>query len=284
MIRGALLAGALCACGDDGGMTGPDGGDGNGCQRPALDQPWLGGLVGDVVAQLASAPRYTLDERTTARTYLSSQLAQLGWAPQLQSYATGTNVYATIPSTTGATRQVVVGAHFDTVSGSPGANDNATGCAVVMAVARYLQDLPCRDEVVIVAFFDEEEEGLFGARAFASMVSASNVLAVHTIDQVGWDMDNDRRFEIELPTTALEAEYRAAATIVGVPVTKTSTSGTDHQAFRALGFSAVGLTEEYVGGDTSPYRHTAQDIASTVETAYTALAAQLTAQVIMTEL
>ena len=62
--------------------------------------------------------------------------------------------------------------------------------------------------------------------------------AVHTVDQIGWDNDNDRRFELELPTQTLEAEYRAAAAIVGVPVAVTSTQGTDHQAFRDDGFAA----------------------------------------------
>jgi Zn-dependent M28 family amino/carboxypeptidase len=87
-----------------------------------------------------------------------------------------------------------------------------------------------------------------------------------------------------MPTTALEAEYRAAAMVVGVPVTKTTTEGTDHEAFRDRGLPAIGLTEEYVGGDTSPYRHLAQDTAVTVDRSYLALGAKLVAQVVMSEL
>jgi Zn-dependent M28 family amino/carboxypeptidase len=285
------LFAALIACNDD-AMTGPDGGDptgdgasgdGAGCQRPALDQPWLSGLVSGVVTQLASAPRYTTTQRSTARTYLSDQLMQMGWSPMLHNYPSGANVYATLPATTGATRQIIVGAHFDTVSGSPGANDNATGCGAVMAIARYLKDMTCRNAVIKIVFFDEEEQGLFGARAFAQTLSPADVLAVHTIDQVGWDMDNDKRFEIELPTATLEAEYRTAASVVGVPVTKTSSGGTDHEAFRDLGFAAVGVSEEYVGGDTSPWRHSVSDTADTVKFSYNELAAKLAAQVIMTE-
>jgi len=291
MTRFAPVLAALFACGGDDGAMNPDGGgdgsngsgDGGGCMRPALDQPWLSGLVSGVVTQLASAPRYLTTERQAARTYLSNQLTQMGWTPQLHNYATGANVYATIPSTTGATKQIIVGAHYDTVQFSPGASDNATGCAAVMALARYLKDMTCRNAVITIVFFDEEEAGLFGARAFAQTLSPANVLAVHTIDQVGWDSDNDKRFEIELPTTTLETEYRAAASVVGVPVTRTSTQGTDHEAFRDLGFAAVGISEEYVGGDTSPERHKTTDTANTVTFSYNELAAKLAAQVVMTE-
>lgn len=286
---------ALAACtGDDAMMMGPDGGtgtdgsmtggDGDGCTTPALDQPWLGALLSGAVSGLAAAPRFQLTERQTARSFLQQQLTQIGWTPQLHSYNTGANVYATIPATTGETKQIVVGAHYDTVQGSPGANDNATGSAAVLAVARYLKDMTCRRYTVTVVFFDEEEKGLFGSRAFADTLSPASVIAVHTVDQIGWDNDNDRRFELELPTQALEAEYRAAAAIVGVPVAVTSTQGTDHQAFRDDGFAAIGLTEEYVANDTSPYRHTAQDTAATVKQSYLELGTKLVAQAIMSEL
>lgn len=293
------LLGALLACtGSDNGMTdepdgGVTGGDGSvtmtddsgvPCMQPALDQPWLAGLLSGAVNGLAAAPRYLLTQRQTARTFLQNQLTQLGWTPQQHTYQTGTNVYATLPATTGETKRIIVGAHYDTVSNSPGANDNATGSAAVLAIARYLKDMNCRKFAVTVVFFDEEETGLIGARAFANTLTAANVHAVHTIDQIGWDNDNDQRFELELPTAALEAEYRAAAMTLGVPVTKTSTQGTDHQAFREEGMAAIGLTEEYIGNDTSPHRHLSTDTAATVKQSYLQLGTKLVAQVVMTEL
>ena len=290
-----VLAGLLlvAACGADSNVSVDAPGssaDGStdgapGCMRPALAQTWLPMLVSDVLTNLP-APRYTTTQRTSARNYLQTQLTQLGLSPTLQSYSTGANVTARIAATTTTTtKRIIVGAHFDTVSNSQGANDNGTGVAAVLAVARYVTAMTCRKANVDVVFFDEEESGLLGAVAYANVINtASDVIAVHTIDQIGWDSDNDHRFEIELPTTALFAEYTAAASVVGVPVTKTTTQGTDHEAFRNDGFSAAGITEEYVGGDTSPYRHTAQDTASTVKQDYLALGAQLAAQVIMTEL
>ncbi len=256
-----------------------------GCKRPDLDAPWLRSLLVDSVGQLAAAPRFLSTERTAARTYLSNQLAGMGWTPQRHSYAGGENVFASIPATMGTGKTIVIGAHFDTVSGSPGANDNASGTAVVLAIARYLKDTPCRTSPVIVVFFDQEEQGLFGSIAYARTLSPTNVLAVHTIDQVAWDADGDKHFELELPTAALEAEWKAAAAVVGVTAIATSTGGTDHQAFRDRGFAAVGLTEEYVAGDTSPFRHLANDTPASVSpyVDYLVLAAKLTAQVVLEE-
>ncbi len=264
---------ALAACGDDV----PDH-----CTRPALDAPWLPQLLADTVAGLAAAPRALFTEREAARAFLADRLAALGLAPEVQDYPGGRNVHATLPASFGGgAGRIVVGAHLDTAGSSPGANDNASGAAVVLAVARYLTEVPCRTAPVTVAFFDQEETGLFGARAFAQQLPPGGVRAVHTIDQVAWDADGDRRFELEQPTAALEAEWRAAAAAVGAELAVTATGGTDHDAFRAAGFPAVGLTEEFAGGDTTPHRHTPDDTPATVNAAYHALAARLAAQAIL---
>jgi hypothetical protein len=290
-LRIAPVVLALAACGSPGDDTLPDAGaDASidsppGCTRPALDDPSLEAYVTGVVGQLADSPRFLTTDRNAARTYLMGELSAQGWQPSLHAYATGANVIATIPATMGSGKTIVVGAHFDTVSGSPGANDNASGTAVVLALGRYLKDTPCRTAPVVIALFDQEEQGLTGSRAYALTLTPSNVRAVHTIDQVAWDQDGDSRFELERPTPTLDAEWRAAAAVVGVPVTSTTTQGTDHEAFRDRGFAAVGLTEEYVGGDTSPARHTASDTPQSIApyTDYLVLAAKLTAQVVLSE-
>ena len=125
---------------------------------------------------------------------------------------------------------------------------------------------------------------MFGARAYAQSLSAADYRAVHTIDQVAFDDDGDRRFELEAPTATLETEWKAAAATIGVPVTRVTTEGTDHEAFRERGFAAIGLTEEFVGGDTSPFRHTAQDTVATVDLTYLGLAMKLTAQVVIEQI
>lgn len=254
------------------------------CARASLDAPWLDAQLAMTLRDVTRAPRATTTQRDDARSYLLAQLAAQGWNVTRHDYPGGANVLAEVPATRPDGDHVVVGAHFDTVEGTPGASDNATGVAVVVALGRYLQEVPCRSGRVTLALFDQEEQGLFGSRALAMTLDPSQVSAVHTIDQVGWDGDGDRRFELELPTPALETAWRAAAEVVGVSLVTTTSEGTDHESFRARGFAAVGLSEEYVSGDTSPHYHLPSDTASTVDAAYLALAAKLTAEVVITQI
>ena len=122
--------------------------------------------------------------------------------------------------------------------------------------------------------FDEEEEGLVGSRAFARKLrtDGTQVHSVHTIDQLGWDLDGDRHVELELPDRGLRELYVAAARDLGWNdpegmIVATNVASTDHASFRP-DFPAVGLTEEYRGGDTTPHYHRPTDGHQTVSFAY----------------
>lgn len=278
--RHALVVVVLAACSDS-----PDSPDAADCVR-AFDTGQLAAMIERTIAELAASPRASEGERDAARAGLSARLDELGLAPELHAYPGGANVIATLDATLPTDDSIVVGAHFDSAAGSPGASDNASGAAVVLATAGVLRDASCRHAAVTFAFFDQEEIGLRGSRAFAATLDPARVRAVYTIDQVSWDADGDRGFELELPTPAIENTWRVAAGAVGVTLTTTATTGTDHQAFREMGFAAAGLTEEYVGGDTSPHIHTAGDTPASVApyTAYAALAAELAATALVDEL
>ncbi|MEM0980610.1 MAG: M20/M25/M40 family metallo-hydrolase, partial [Cyanobacteria bacterium P01_H01_bin.58] len=62
---------------------------------------------------------------------------------------------------------ILVGAHYDTVPGTPGADDNASGLAVLLELARHAVAHPPRRPVWFVAF-DMEEYGLLGSQAYAA--------------------------------------------------------------------------------------------------------------------
>ncbi|WP_225889170.1 M28 family peptidase [Halomicronema hongdechloris] len=64
---------------------------------------------------------------------------------------------------------LIVGAHFDTVPGSPGADDNGTGVAVLLELARYFARYPPQSPLRLVAF-DLEEMGLQGSHAYAAQL------------------------------------------------------------------------------------------------------------------
>jgi Zn-dependent M28 family amino/carboxypeptidase len=143
---------------------------------------------------------------------------------------------------------------------------------MVLAAAKDLAALKDRNVNVVFVLFDEEEKGLIGSDRFAKMLKDQKVpvTSVHTVDQMGWDADGDRAIELELPDGKLAELYETAARESGlnVPLEVTRTDTSDHQSFRKYGFQAVGLTEEYVNGDTTPYYHTPRDTYATVNWDY----------------
>ncbi|MGF2033879.1 MAG: M28 family peptidase [Nostoc sp. CmiVER01] len=111
--------------------------------------------------------RYTTKERSLTRTYITTELIKLGWKPKLEKFSEGVNIFAERPGTNKAAKAILVGAHYDTVALSPGADDNASGVAVVLEVARLLGSRPT-PRTLQLAFFDKEEAGLLGSQAFVS--------------------------------------------------------------------------------------------------------------------
>jgi Zn-dependent M28 family amino/carboxypeptidase len=201
-------------------------------------------------------------------------LARLGFEAKRQPYGTegGENVYAVLRCGRPGAEALVLGAHYDSVRQGPGANDDATGVAAVVLVAAEMRRTTGRTRDLYFVFFDEEERGLRGSRAFAQMLAEEKraIFAVHTIDQMGWDSNHNRAIELELPYEGVNEVYQAAAKALHMPIViyTTTEAGSDHSAFRRLGFKAVGLTEEYRHKDTTPFIHRAGDTFPTVDFAY----------------
>jgi hypothetical protein len=249
-------------------------------QKPAID---ITALERDVVSKLSGqaeiepglklANRFAPENKKAARAFLERTWKGLGLEVQKQNYsAEGQNLFALLPATVPSDETIVIGAHYDTVRNSPGANDNATGTALITAAAAELARTTPRHRNIIFVLFDEEERGLRGSRAFAQKVKDENlkIHSVHTVDQMGWDKDGDRAIELELPYDGALALYEAAAKTMPspVPILVTKEAGSDHSAFRRLGFAAVGLTEEYRNKDTTPYIHKPTDTFETVQFGY----------------
>lgn len=68
---------------------------------------------------------------------------------------------------------VVLAAHYDSVEGSPGAADDASGVALVLEIARTLQRWDAPRRTLRYAFFDREEDGLLGSKAYVASLSAA---------------------------------------------------------------------------------------------------------------
>ncbi len=109
-----------------------------------------------------------------AEDYLTEQFRLLGLEVSTHPFKalgdTYRNVIGTHPPL--SPFPLIIAAHYDTVRGSPGADDNASALAVMLEVARCLRDVPLSREVRFIAFCLEEED-LLGSLAYVSWLRES---------------------------------------------------------------------------------------------------------------
>ena len=165
---------------------------------------------------------------------------------------------------------LVVGAHLDTVPQSPGAEDNASGVAVVLELARIARPEPgggSRLPVVWVAFGAEEPRGPgddehhFGSQEYVRRLGGDGREALRgmvSLDRVG----APGRVPVctgGLSPVRVRRELLAAADRAGVPARACDNRTSDHWPFEK-----AGETVARVGGNDSPGYHSPRDRPSTV--------------------
>lgn len=97
-----------------------------------------------------------------------------------------TSLTGVLPGTSAA--EIVLSAHYDTVSRSPGAGDDGSGCGTVLAAAADLARTP-RQHTLRVFLADGEEEGDLGSRAWLAALGPAGrdrILAAVNVEMVGW--------------------------------------------------------------------------------------------------
>jgi Zn-dependent M28 family amino/carboxypeptidase len=131
-----------------------------------------------------------------AAAFIEASLSGAGYAVREQSYrATGTpcrNLEAAIRGTSRPEEIVVVGAHYDTATGSPGADDNASGVAATLALARHFAGSHLARTLRFVAFVNEEPPYFWKAE-MGSLVYAKEcrrrgerIVAMLSMESVGY--------------------------------------------------------------------------------------------------
>jgi putative aminopeptidase FrvX len=144
--------------------------------------------------EVGPRPAGSAAERQAA-AYLARELADFGYIVAVQrgiklgnAGQSTAKVFGLAPGA-GRKPRIVVGAHYDTVSPAvQGANDNASGVAVVLELARLLVRQPLPYAIQIVFFGAEERspggDSLVGSRYFARR-SAGSAVAMVNVDMVG---------------------------------------------------------------------------------------------------
>lgn len=156
------------------------------------------------------------------------------------------NVVATRLGATRPDEVLVVGAHFDSVD-NPGADDNATGTALVLELARALDGFELDRTIRFVAF-DREEQGKVGSRAFVEEHGDEVVFAL-TADMVGQDhgMYGHDLFStaesLPLVTSFAAAMDEHGDGLTGFPRTGDDFGFSDHDSFESQGIPAFVIIE-----------------------------------------
>lgn len=89
------------------------------------------------------------------------------------------------------TKEIILGAHHDSVVGAPGANDNASGVGLMLEIARVFKSYNTEKELKFIAF-GSEERGLLGSRYYVEQLNQeqrNNIEAVFVPDMVATNYD-----------------------------------------------------------------------------------------------
>jgi len=147
-----------------------------------------------LATRIGERNRQEYEPLVSAREYVVAQLEAAGYAPEILAYDFDGDSFANIEAVhEGPEPSVVIGAHYDSAEGSPGGNDNASGVAVLIELARELKSRPLGGAVRFVAFTNEEppyfNTGLgMGSAVYVNGLAARSieVRAMLSLDSVGY--------------------------------------------------------------------------------------------------
>jgi hypothetical protein len=210
------------------------------------------------------------------------------------------NIIVDLPGTDSPEQLLIIGAHFDAVPGSPGADDNGSGTAALLELAHVLKDVPMKRTVRLI-FFNLEEIGLRGSADYVRdhherfQSGKEQVIGMVSLEMLGYFSDEEGSQRSPVPAIpdvfdpptvgnfiaiATIQQYQAFSQLLGremsrvaptlkvlnadfFPVAPPDLLRSDHAPFMKAGVPAVMLTDtaEY----RNPHYHKASDTVDTLD-------------------
>ncbi|QBQ56581.1 M20/M25/M40 family metallo-hydrolase [Nitrosococcus wardiae] len=240
------------------------------------------------------------NHKLNAAVYIEQTFRNTGYEPVRHAVQTHERLFDNIEVTLRGDRlqdeSLVIGAHYDTVRGSPGADDNASGIAVLLELARLLHDAKPDRTLRLVAFANEEAP-FFGTQAMGSLnyarqtrADGENIVGMISLEMLGYytrerdsqhyppllgylypDTGNFVAFvgnmaSRQLVRDVIEA-FREHATVpsegLAAPELLEAIRRSDHWAFWERGYPAIMLTD--TANFRNPYYHGPSDTYPTLD-------------------
>lgn len=149
-------------------------------------------------------PRSFIDRENLrkASDFISESFKSYGYKVSFQDYQVedlkARNIIAEKKGNEGSKRVIIIGAHYDTVIGTPGADDNASGMAVLLELSRLLAKNTFKTRVQFVAFTLEEipfyKTGRMGSRVYARALKerGEEVVGMICLESVGYYSNKEK--------------------------------------------------------------------------------------------
>ncbi len=231
---------------------------------------------------------YTITSRTTysgepiqkTTHFVGQQMAADGLDVEYHVWngPTNPNVIGELPGETEPDRIFIIGAHVDDVSGTPGADDNASGSVATLMAANILTqfDWSC---TLRFAFWTGEEQGLLGSEAYAnrSYQRGENIVGYLNLDMIAWNTLGSEPYINLIYSSSLPPTHDLAllfADVIGAYnldlLTRLGTgiSGSDHSSFWQFGYTSILAIEDDLGNDFNPYYHSPNDTPAHTDLGY----------------
>jgi hypothetical protein len=238
-------------------------------------------VILDFLQTLVSfGPRVTGSSSCTqAGEWIFSEFQDMGLDVRYHNWShggeSGQNVEATLHGVNETSDEIyIICAHYDTVSGSPGADDDGSGVAAVMSAAEILSHYIVNHTIRFITF-SGEEQGLYGSYQYAKQASnnGDNIIGVLNSDMIGYANNQSQGNNIKIYYNSesnwivdyIDNIANKYLEYVSLQVIRGGYSwGSDHSSFWQFGYDAV----QYKEYEVNPYYHTPNDIIDNLNLTY----------------
>lgn len=224
----------------------------------------IGGLTYTILSRHKNQPG-----NDKAGQFIYEKFQSWGYQVQYETFSsTGKNVIATKQGLNDSQAYFVICAHYDdmpTGTTAPGADDNASGTATVLELARVFSKYNSNYTIKFICF-DEEEQGLIGSNYYATQARNRNdsIIGVINLDMTAYDANNDGMVDVHSNNVANTSQianewinniYQYSISLT--PRMVASQPYSDHYSFHQKNYGAI-LAIEY-DLEFNPRYHTVND-------------------------